>query len=81
VCGVWLQLHDGYSEQDPDDVARQLVDAATLSANVLARLDDDGWDRIVAYNYPETHERSLRWLAVHTAHELQHHLLDIRRHV
>jgi hypothetical protein len=71
--------HDGYSEQDPDDVARQLVDAATLFANVLARLDDDGWDRTVVYNYPETHERSLRWLAVHTAHEVQHHLLDIRR--
>ena len=37
--------HDGYDEQDPDDVARQLVDAATLFANVLARLDDHGWDR------------------------------------
>ncbi len=71
--------HDGYNEQDPGDVARQIADAATLFGNVLARLAGDDWDRTVVYNYPETHERSLRWVAVHTAHELQHHLLDIRR--
>jgi DinB superfamily len=71
--------HDGYNEQNSDDVARQLADAATLFSNVLARLADDDWDRTVVYNYPETHERSLRWVAVHTAHELQHHLLDVRR--
>lgn len=71
--------HDGYSEQEPDAVARQLADAATLFGNVLARLGADDWDRTVIYNYPETHERSLRWVAVHTAHEVQHHLLDIRR--
>jgi len=39
-------------------VARQLVDAATLFGNVLARLADDDWDRSVVYNYPETPERS-----------------------
>lgn len=71
--------HDGYREQNPTDVARQLVDAATLFSNVLARLAADEWDRTVVYHYPETCQRSLRWVAVHTAHELQHHLLDIRR--
>ncbi|BCO38885.1 methyltransferase type 12 [Mycobacterium paraintracellulare] len=71
--------HDGYSEQDPAEVARQLADAAALFSNVLARLSDDDWDRTVIYHYPETHERSLRWVAVHTVHELLHHLLDIRR--
>ncbi|BBY12881.1 methyltransferase type 12 [Mycobacterium marseillense] len=71
--------HDGYNEQDPADVARQLADAAALFSNVLARLSGDDWDRTVIYHYPETHERSLRWVAVHTVHELQHHLLDIRR--
>lgn len=71
--------HDGYNEQDPADVARQLADAAALFGNVLARLSADDWDRTVIYHYPETHERSLRWVAVHTVHELQHHLLDIRR--
>lgn len=73
--------HDGYNEQDPCAVARQLADAATLFANVLARLAADDWDRTVVYNYPETHERSLRWLAVHTVHDVQHHLLDIRRQI
>lgn len=71
--------HDGYNAQDPTEVARQLADAATLFSNVLARLSADDWDRTVIYHYPETHERSLRWVAVHTAHELRHHLLDIRR--
>ena len=73
--------HDGYNEQDPTAVARQLTDAATLFANVLARLSADDWDRTVVYNYPETHERSLRWLAVHTVHDVQHHLTDIRRQI
>jgi DinB superfamily len=72
-------VHDGYAEQEPADVARQLTDAAELFGNVLARLAADDWDRTVVYHYPETSERSLRWLAVHTVHEAQHHLLDIRR--
>ena len=37
------------------------------------------WDRTVVYNYPSHSVRSLRWVAVHTVHELQHHLLDVRR--
>jgi hypothetical protein len=73
--------HDGYTQQKPEDVARQLADAAQLFGNVLAHLADDDWDRTVIYHYPETHERSLRWLAVHTLHEACHHLLDIRRQV
>ncbi len=71
--------HDGYAEQHPDDVGRQLGDAAQLFANVLTRLGPDDWDRTVMYNYPERSERSLRWVAVHTVHEMRHHLLDIRR--
>ncbi len=76
--------HDGYAEQDPDDVARQLTDAARMFANVLSRLDPihlgpDQWDRSVMYNYPTRSERSLRWVAIHTVHEVHHHLLDVRR--
>jgi hypothetical protein len=71
--------HDGYNEQESADVARQLADAALLFSNVLARLTADDWDRTVVYNYPEVYERSLRWVAVHTVHDVQHHLLDIRR--
>ena len=71
--------HDGYAQQDADDVARQLSDAAGLFANVLARLDGESWDRCVLYNYPTPLERSLRWVAVHTEHEVRHHLLDVSR--
>jgi hypothetical protein len=71
--------HDGYAEQDPADVARQLRDAAALFAGVLNRLGPDDWIRTLDYNYPEPTERSLRWVAVHTVHELRHHLADITR--
>jgi hypothetical protein len=71
--------HDGYADQDPADVARQLGDAAKLFANVLRRLKGSDWDRTVIYNYPVRAERSLRWVAVHALHEVRHHLLDVRR--
>lgn len=72
--------HDGYADQDPSAVARQVRDAAALLANVLDRLGPD-WDRTVVYNYPEPFERSLRWVAVHTEHEVRHHLMDVRHQV
>lgn len=71
--------HDGYAEQEPGDVARQLTVAAQLLANVLGRLRPDDWDRTVMYNYPQPSVRSIRWVAVHTLHEVNHHLLDARR--
>jgi hypothetical protein len=71
--------HDGYAEQSPVDVARQLTDAAGLFVNVLDRLAPDDWDRTVVYNFPEPTERSLRWVAVHTEHEVRHHRLDVCR--
>jgi len=71
--------HDGYAEQEAGDVARQLSDAALMFANVLDRLAPGDWERTVQYSYPEPTWRSLRWVARHTAHEVRHHLLDIRR--
>jgi hypothetical protein len=71
--------HDGYAEQRGDDVARQLEDAAGLLANVLARIDPPDWERRVVYNYPDRQERTLRWVAAHTAHEVRHHLGDVER--
>jgi DinB superfamily len=71
--------YDGYSEQDVTDVARQLRDSARLFANVLSRLSPEDWDRTVMYNYPEPCERSLRWVAVHTVHDVYHHTLDVSR--
>jgi hypothetical protein len=69
--------HEGYAEQDPTDVARQLTDAAALFGNVLDRLGDD-WENTMVYSWPEPHEASLRWVAVHTVHEARHHLQDMR---
>jgi hypothetical protein len=71
--------HEGYAEQDANDVVRQLTDAAYLFANVLSRLGPNEWERTVMYNYPNLSERSLRWVGVHTVHEVRHHLLDVRR--
>jgi DinB superfamily len=71
--------HDGYAGQDPAAVARQLGDAAALFANVLARLGPGDWERRVVYTYPQPWDRSLRWVAVHTVHEVTHHTLDVRR--
>lgn len=72
---------DGYADQEPTDVARQLREAALLFAHSLDRLSTADWERTLIYTYPERAERSLRWLAVHTLHELRHHLLDMRRHL
>jgi hypothetical protein len=71
--------HDGYNNQRPGDVARQLTDATLLLSNALARLSLADWERTVIYTYPERAERPLGWVAAHTLHELRHHLLDVRR--
>jgi hypothetical protein len=68
---------DGYAEQLAENVLRQLSDSALLFANVLRRLTPPGWERRVMYNYPQPTERSLRWVAVHTLHEVRHHLVDV----
>ena len=70
--------HEGYADQEPSDVARQLTDAAQLFTNVLDRLGED-WDNEMVYSWPEPHLAPLRWVAVHTVHEARHHLQDMRR--
>ena len=69
---------DGYAEQNEKDVVRQLNDAALLFSNVLSRLSPSEWDRSLIYNYPEPMVRPLRWVAIHTLHEVRHHLSDVR---
>ena len=73
--------YDGYDEQDPAEVARQLVDAARMFEHVLGRLGPSDWKRTLVYTYPEVAERSLEWLAVHSLHEVRHHALDVRRQI
>lgn len=72
-------MHDGYAQQEPAAVADELRMASRLFANVLNQLRSDDWDRPVVYNYPQKAERTLRWVATHTLHEVRHHLLDVRR--
>lgn len=69
--------HDGYSQQAPEDVARQFTDAALLFAHVLTFLGPRDWDRTVMYNYPRRLERQLTWVALHTEHEVRRHLRDV----
>lgn len=71
--------HDGYADQSPEAVARQLTDAALMFTTVLDRLAPADWQRTILYSYPAPEWRSLRWVERHTAHEVRHHLLDIRR--
>jgi hypothetical protein len=71
---------DGYNEQRPVDVARQLQDSALMLGGVLRRLAAESWNRTLMYNYPERAPRSVRWVAVHTLHEVTHHLGDVQLH-
>lgn len=71
--------HDGYIDQLPDDVARQLADAALMLTGVLDRLSPAQWKRTVVHNAATPTVRSLRWVAAHALHEVQHHLLDAER--
>ncbi len=66
-----------YNEQDPADVARDLIVNADGLAGAFDRLTPDEWSRVGIYNWPEPADRSMAWLARHTIHEGEHHLLDI----
>jgi hypothetical protein len=70
-------LHDGYNEQDPLDVAVQLEQSAILFTGLLDRLAPLEWDLEVDYAFPDPAMRNLKWVAVHTAHEVIHHLHDM----
>jgi hypothetical protein len=71
--------HEGYAEQDPIEVAEELTVAARLLANVLRRLNTPDWELRLIYNWPLRTERTLRWVAANTLHDVRHHLLDIHR--
>lgn len=70
---------DRYDAQAPDVVARQIVMAADLLAHAFDGLDDAQWIRPLVYGFPDPARRDVEWMAHHTLHELQHHLMDIDR--
>ncbi|WP_085096331.1 DinB family protein [Mycobacterium paraense] len=73
--------HDGYAESDPAEVAEEVTIAARLLANTLSRLGTRDWELRIVYNWPHRTERTLRWVAANTVHDVRHHLLDIKRQV
>lgn len=68
-----------YNEQSPDVVAAELSDAAESLARDLDDLDEAGWQRTGVYNWPEPRPRTVDWIARHTIHEGEHHLMDVKR--
>jgi len=72
-------VEERYNEQDPLEVARQLMTSARHLADTLGGLDESGWQRTGVYPWPVRAVRSVEWLGQRTAHELAHHLFDCRR--
>ena len=65
-----------YNEQDPGGVAEGVEARADALAATLARVPDDGWDRV---GIRRGEERSVLFTARRAVHEGNHHLLDIGR--
>jgi hypothetical protein len=77
--GMWRwPERDNYNAQDPDSVLAGLVANASSFALDVRSVPPDAFERPLVYSYPEPTERTIRWLVRHTAHEGQHHLLDVK---
>jgi hypothetical protein len=72
-------VEERYNEQQPGEVAREIVEAADAIAGELEALDDRGWERTGVYNWPVQWVRTVEWIGCHTIHEGEHHLQDIDR--
>jgi S-DNA-T family DNA segregation ATPase FtsK/SpoIIIE len=68
-----------YNDDDPAEVASELVMAVGLFARLFERLDDAQLARPCIYNYPSRARVDVAWVARHTLHEAIHHLADVRR--
>jgi hypothetical protein len=68
-----------YNAQVPTEVADAIDANADALAALLEGFSDEEWSRSMSYSYPVLAVRPLSWVAQHTVHELEHHLLDIGR--
>jgi hypothetical protein len=72
-----------YASEPLGQVLDDLDVAARLCATVFDRLDQAAWERTLVYNLPSavlaTGAPDLAWLARHTVHEGEHHLMDVNR--
>jgi hypothetical protein len=71
------ELH--YNEQSPSEVADAIALHSGGLADDLDGFSEADWARTMLYGYPELAWQPLSWVAVHTVHEGEHHLLDIGR--
>jgi hypothetical protein len=72
----------GYSEEPLEQVLDELAMSARLCAAVFDGLDQPAWDRSLVYNLPSAEAagpHKVAWLARHTVHEGEHHLMDVNR--
>ena len=72
-------VQERYNDQDPTLVGAAVTARASELTAVLSGLADSGWLRAGLYPWPEPQIRTVEWVARRTAHELAHHLFDIRR--
>jgi hypothetical protein len=70
---------DAYNSQDPQAVLTELSEAANDLARVFDTLSPAQWSRSGIYNWPTVESRTILWIGRHTVHELEHHLMDLRR--
>jgi hypothetical protein len=68
-----------YDQQDPAAVTAELLGYAAEFLAAAEALDEVQLRRTGLYNYPVPQDRPLSWLLRHTAHEVRHHLYDVRR--
>ena len=73
-----VTLH-AYNDQDPQTVLTELTQAANDLAHAFGSLSPPQWSRTGVYNWPTVESRSILWLGRHTVHEIDHHLMDLRR--
>jgi hypothetical protein len=66
-----------YEEQDPMEVAAALMRFAREFGAAARVLTPPQLGRLGLYNYPVRAPRTLGWIIRHTAHEIQHHRLDL----
>lgn len=72
-----------YSSEPLGQVLDDLEVAARLCATVFDGLDEAAWERTLVYNLPAAEPTArppdVAWLARHTVHEGEHHLMDVNR--
>lgn len=71
-----------YSAQPVAEVLDELDMSARLCAMVFDHLDQAAWERPLVYNLPSAGApggHNIAWLARHTVHEGEHHLMDVNR--